>query len=342
MTQDISRPYPFCLAYPLEGEVEELGDVRDWQAEWKWDGIRSQLIRRNSQTFVWSRGEELVTDRFPELQKLGEMLPDGVVIDGEIMPWKSGRPMPFAELQRRIGRKVLGPKILADVPIALVAYDLLEYESADVREQPLEWRRERLTAVVRSVEATGRIVLSESVHAWRPGRSCGNCDASRVRRARRRFHAQALGVILSSRAKARGLVEVEDRALFRRRVGVAVRPTGQRQVSGLALFTDYTFGVWDNSELVPFAKAYSGLNDEEIRKVDAFVRRNTIEKFGPVRRVKPELVFELAFEGIQQSPRHRSGIAVRFPPHGALAIGQASAAEADTLETLRALLRARD
>jgi DNA ligase-1 len=333
---DISRPYPFCLAHPLEGDVEELGGITDWQAEWKWDGIRSQLIRRQWQTFVWSRGEELVTERFPELEKLGGLLPNGIAIDGEIMPWKQGKPMGFAQLQRRIGRKVLGPKILADVPVALVAYDLLEYESADIREQPLEFRRARLAEIVNSVASSGCLVLSERVAAdsWQ-----------KLRELRRESHERRVEGLMLKRlgspyrvGRKRGdwwKWKIEPYSVDA--VLIYAQPGSGKRAS---LFTDYTFAVWDNGELVPFAKAYSGLDDEEIRQVDAFVRRNTIEKFGPVRRVKPELVFELAFEGIQESPRHRSGIAVRFPRMARWRTDK-PAAEADTLETLRALLRAR-
>ncbi len=331
---DVSRPYPFCLAYPLEGEVESLGDLAGWQAEWKWDGIRSQLIRRQSKTFVWSRGEDLVTERFPELEKLGGLLPDGIVIDGEIMPWKHGAPMEFSQLQRRIGRKVLGPKILADVPIVLVAYDLLEYEAADIRERTLEWRRDRLTEIVRSAEHSGRIVLSERVPAesWEQLRE--------LRRGSRERHVE--GLMLKRLGSSYGVGrrrgdwwkwKIEPYSVDA--VLVYAQPGSGKRAS---LFTDYTFAIWNNGELVPFAKAYSGLTDEEIRQVDAFVRRNTVEKFGPVRRVKPELVFELAFEGIQESPRHKSGIAVRFPRMARWRTDK-PAAEADSIETLRALLK---
>jgi DNA ligase-1 len=333
---DISRPYPFCLAYPLEGEVEDLGDTAEWQAEWKWDGIRSQLIRRQARTFVWSRGEELVTERFPELEKLGGLLPDGIVIDGEIMPWKNGQPMEFAQLQRRIGRKVLGPKILVEVPVVLMAYDLLEYEAADIREQPLEWRRERLAEIVRRAEHSRAIVLSERVTAdsWQQLRE--------LRGESRERHVE--GFMLKRAGSPYGVGrrrgdwwkwKIQPYSVDA--VLIYAQPGNGRRAS---LFTDYTFAVWDNGELVPFAKAYSGLTDEEIRQVDAFVRRNTIEKFGPVRRVKPELVFELAFEGIQASPRHRSGIAVRFPRMARWRQDKAPA-EADSIETLRAMLSKR-
>lgn len=329
----VSRPYPFFLAYPIEGDIGQLGDPSEWIAEWKWDGIRSQMIRRNWQTFVWSRGEELVTERFPELQALGGLLPEGTVIDGEILPWKDGFPMPFAQMQRRIGRKVLGPKILADVPIVLLAYDLLEWQGEDIREWPLERRRQQLTELAGGLRSTGRITLSAPV----PFASWEELAELRLRSRERKVE----GFMLKRHGspyrvgRRRGdwwKWKIEPYSIDC--VLIYAQPGNGRRAS---LLSDYTFGVWDNGELVPFAKAYSGLTNEEIGKVDAWVRRNTIEKFGPVRRVKPELVFELAFEGIQKSPRHRSGIAVRFPRMARWRLDK-RAEEADTIETIRALL----
>lgn len=327
---DVSRPYPFFLAYPIEGDVQELGDIADWQVEWKWDGIRAQLIRRQWRTFLWSRGEELITERFPELEALGALLPEGTVIDGEVLPWKDGAPLPFAQMQRRIGRKVLGSRILADVPVVLLGYDLLELGGADVRDRPLEWRRTQLEAVAPPGSA---LVLSPIVQA-------ASWDSLKLLRQE------------SRERKVEGFMLKRGDSPYRvgRRRGdwwkwkiqpysvdavlIYAQPGSGRRAS---LFTDYTFGVWDSGKLVPFAKAYSGLTDEEIREVDSFVRRNTIEKFGPVHAVKPELVFELAFEGIQLSPRHRSGIAVRFPRMARWRQDK-KAEDADTIETIRALL----
>jgi DNA ligase-1 len=332
---DVSRPYPFFLAYPLETPLEELGERGDWQVEWKWDGIRSQLIRRKWQTFLWSRGEELITERFPELESLGGLLPEGTAMDGEVLPWKEGRPLPFAQLQRRIGRKVLGPKILADIPVVLIAYDLLEYEGQDIREQPLEQRREKLAGLVESLASTGRIVLSPVVEAptWQELTTVRNEARDRGVEGfmlKRRGSPYRVGRKRGDWWKWKVQPFSIDAVLIYAQAG-----SGRRA----SLFTDYTFAVWDNGTLVPFAKAYSGLTDEEIHKVDAFVRRNTIEKFGPVRSVKPELVFELAFEGIQKSPRHKSGIAVRFPRMARWRTDK-KPEDADSLETIRALLAA--
>jgi DNA ligase-1 len=330
---DISRPYPFFLAYALEDELEALGDAGDWQAEWKWDGIRAQLIRRAGQTFLWSRGEELITERFPELEQAAALLPDGTVLDGEVMPWMDGRAMPFAQLQRRIGRKKLGPKILAEVPVVLVAYDLLEMTGRDLRGDPLADRRAMLQALIAQHPAAGRLVLS-------PVAEAGAWDDVRAAHARAR-ELCAEGLMLKRRDSAYGVGRRKG-GWWKWKVApftadavlVYAQPGHGRRAS---LYTDYTFAVWRAGELVPFAKAYSGLTDAEIRQVDAWIRRNTVEKFGPVRSVRPELVFELAFEGIQPSPRHRSGLAVRFPRILRWRTDKPPA-EADTVETLLGLL----
>ena len=330
---DLSRPYPFFLAYALEGEVEALGDVGDWQAEWKWDGIRAQIIRRGGATYIWSRGEELVTERFPELADAAALLPDGTVLDGEILPWSDDRPLPFAQLQRRIGRKRLGPKILAEVPVVLVAYDLLEQDGVDVRELPLRERRARLERLLGGARGGGRFRLSPIAPAndWDAVR--GVYDGARERAAEglmlKRLDA-AYGVGRRKGPWWKWKVEpfTVDAVMIYAQAGHGRRAS---------LYTDYTFAVWDQGELVPFAKAYSGLTDEEIRRLDGWIRRNTLERFGPVRSVLPEQVFELAFEGIQPSPRHRSGVAVRFPRIARWRTDK-PAAEADSLDTLRHLM----
>lgn len=332
---DRSRPYPFYLAYALESSLEELGDVREWQLEWKWDGIRAQLIRRDGKTYLWSRGDELVTERFPEIAGAAEFLPDGTVIDGEIMPWASGAPLPFAQLQRRIGRTKLGPKILADVPVVLIAYDLLELDGRDVRPEPLSSRRIQLTEVVADARAESRLLLSPLVAA----ESWGN-----ARDAHARSREQlAEGLMLKRRDSPYGVGRRKGgwwkwkvRPFTVDAVMIYAQAGHGRRAS---LHTDYTFAVWRDGVLVPIAKAYSGLTDIEIRELDAWIRRHTLEKFGPVRHVQPLHVFELAFEGIQASPRHKSGIAVRFPRILRWRKDK-SAEEADTLDTLHTLLEA--
>ena len=305
---DPARPYPFFLASPLESDPDVLGDVTAWLAEWKWDGIRAQLLRRGDTVMVWSRGEELMTDRFPELEAVARRLPDGTVLDGEAMAWRDDAPLPFGVLQKRIGRKRLGPKILAEAPVAFLAYDLLEDRGDDVRERPIEDRRGRLERIVAAVDAPA-LRLSPAIDAPDWGELARLRETSRDRLVE--------GVVLKRLGSPyrAGRVRVDwwkwkvdpyevDAVLI-----YAQRGHGRRA----SLYTDYTFGVWRDGELVPVAKAYSGLTDAEIREVDAFVRRNIVDRFGPVRVVRPELVFELHFEGIRRSSRHKSGIAVRFP-----------------------------
>ena len=330
---DLSRPYPFCLAYPLESPPEALGDVAAWQAEWKWDGIRAQLIRRGGQTFLWTRGEELVTERYPELERVGDDLPDGTVLDGEIMPWKDDAPLPFAQLQRRIGRKTVGKTILAEVPVVLIAYDLLELGGVDLREAEFVRRRQHLAEVVAASGTTGRLRLSPTVAA---------SDWEVLAEARQGSRAMQAEGLMLKRLASPYRVGRQRGDWWKWKINpftidavltAAQRGSGKRA----SLYTDYTFSVWDDGKLVSIAKAYSGLTDAEIRKVDAFIRQHMVEKFGPVRTVEPTLVFELAFEGIQRSTRHKSGIAVRFPRILRWREDK-PAKEADTLDAIKGLL----
>jgi DNA ligase-1 len=331
---DWSRPYPFYLAYPMEGELTALGEAREWQVEWKWDGIRAQLVRRRGKTLLWSRGEELLAGRFPEVEQTAEFLPDGTVIDGELVAWRDGVPLPFSELQRRINRKTIGKKLLTDVPCAMIAYDLLEFGGADLRALPMDERRARLANVVAALPTGATLHLSPVIDA-------GSWDTVQTARAGSR-QMRAEGLMLKRRASPYGVG---------RRVGdwwkwkvtpltvdavLVYAQSGSGRRAGL--FTDYTFAVWDGATLVPFAKAYSGLTDAEIKEVDRYVRQHTLEKFGPVRTVTPGLVFELAFEGIQESSRHKSGIAVRFPRMSRWRKDKLPS-DADSIETIRAMLR---
>lgn len=331
---DAKKPYPFYLAYPLELELEKLGPREDWQVEWKWDGIRAQLIRREGQSYLWSRGEDLITERFPEIIEMSKEIPTGTVLDGEVLAWKEG-VLPFAKLQRRIGRKTLSAKLLAEIPVAFMAYDILEREGADWREQSLGERRAVLEGVVRHVNDPHLIISPLLPMA-------GWTELEEIRRESRERGVEGFMIKRLAAPYGTGRTKGDwwkwkiepysvDAVLM-----YAQRGHGRRA----SLYTDYTFGVWKDGELIPFAKAYSGLTDAEIRDVDAFVRRNTVEKFGPVRHVKPELVFELGFEGIQESSRHRSGVAVRFPRMLNWRRDK-KADEADTIETVKALLYAK-
>ena len=346
------QPYPFFLAHPFNVPVAQfdalLGKPSDWIVEWKWDGIRAQLVKRAGAVSLWSRGEELVTDRFPELAAMGEALPDGTVVDGEIVVWRSdaaapgdvGKVQPFAELQRRIGRKTLGPKLLREIPVVLLGYDLLEWEGADLRAQPQEARRALLDVLIDDLRHP-QLVASPMLTgtSWQ--------DLARQREAARAMGVE--GMMLKQRQAQYGTGRTKDVGTWWKWkidplsidavLIYAQRGHGRRA----SLYSDYTFAVWDgppeqaDRKLVPFAKAYSGLTDIEMGRVDAVIRKTTIESFGPVRSVKPTLVFELGFEGIAKSTRHKSGIAVRFPRMLRWREDK-TVADADTLETLAALL----
>jgi DNA ligase-1 len=325
-----SRPYPFFLASPLEQEASALGPREEWLAEWKWDGIRAQVVRRGGEVFLWSRGEELVTERFPELAAAARALPDGVVLDGEILAYRDG-VLPFAVLQTRIGRQKPSPRILADAPAALMAYDLIEHEGADIRALPLAERRSRLEALLFTGPRALLVSPVVSAPSWTAlAEERGQARARNVEglMLKRLTSPYAAGRRRGDWWKWKIDPFTMDAVLLYAHPGHGRRAT---------LFTDYTFAVWDQGALVPVAKAYSGLSDAEIQEVDAWVRRNTREKFGPTRAVDPVQVFEIAFEGIAPSARHKSGVAVRFPRIARWRKDK-PAAEADTLDTLKAML----
>jgi DNA ligase 1 len=311
---DDSKPYPFYLAYAIENEVSELGNENEWQAEWKWDGIRGQIIKRNDELFVWSRGEELLTDKFPEYKILQELLPNGTAIDGEIISLAAApeegtfAPLPFAALQTRIGRKNITTKQLKEAPVGFIAYDLVEENGEDIRMISMVERRQKLEGIIEQISVPF-LHLSPIINfeKWN--------DLTDIRKQSRDKGSE--GIMLKRKnseykdGRKRGdwwkwkidPLTIDAVMIY------AQKGSGRRS----NLYTDYTFAVRDGDQLVTFAKAYSGLTDKEFAQVDNFVKRNSLEKFGPVRTVKPELVFELAFEGIAESKRHKSGVALRFP-----------------------------
>jgi DNA ligase-1 len=308
VSTDYSKPYPFYLAYAIEDEVNTLGDPNEWQAEWKWDGIRGQMIKRNNELFVWSRGEELMTEKFPEYHILKDHLPNGVVLDGEIIPSENGKPLPFALLQTRIGRKNVTKKQLTEAPITFFAYDLLEYEGNDIREIFLLERRTLLERIVQEINHPA--LLLSPVIAYKTWKELAN-----LRMQSRNIGSEGImlkrkdSIYQVGRKRGDWWKWKIDPLVIDAVMIYAQKGHGRRS----SLYTDYTFAVKDGDKLVSFTKAYSGLTDKEFAQVDAFVKRNSLEKFGPVRTVKPELVFEIAFEGIAASNRHKSGVALRFP-----------------------------
>jgi len=312
---DISRPYPFYLAYALEDEPSTLGDPEDWQAEWKWDGIRGELIKRDNQLFVWSRGEELMTERLPEYQAFHQNLPEGVVLDGEIIGLKYSpdlpekfRPLPFAALQTRIGRKNVTKKQLTEAPVGFIAYDLLEYEGQDWRERPLKERRAQLEHIVSKINHP-LMHLSPIIPFITWEELTAARETSRDRGSEGVMLKKKDSTYQVGRKRGDWWKWKIDPLVIDAVMVYAQKGHGRRS----NLYTDYTFAVKDGDKLVTFTKAYSGLTDKELAEVDAFVKRNSLEKFGPVRTVRPELVFEIAFEGIAASSRHKSGVALRFP-----------------------------
>jgi DNA ligase-1 len=341
------QPYPFFLAHPLQAEPQTLGDIRRWQVEWKYDGIRAQLVQRSGQRWLWSRGEELISDRFPEIS--GISLPEGTVLDGEILIWRNDKPASFADLQKRIGRITVSARILGDFPAAFIAFDLLEQDGQDMRQATQAERRRKLEEVVHSVNAPN-LILSPVVEAP---------DWQTLEKIRESSRSRAVeGLMLKASDACYGVGRTKDAGIWWKwkidpytvdAVLVYAQKGHGRRAS---LYTDYTFAVWNHAEgkagmdatgdggerkLVPFAKAYSGLTDVEIARVDATVRKTTIEKFGPVRSVIPSQVFEIGFEGIARSARHKAGVAVRFPRILRIRDDK-TVDEADTLETLKNML----
>lgn len=332
-TSDPAAPYPFFLASPLEEEPVTLGAVSDWLAEWKWDGIRSQIIRREGKCFIWSRGEDLMTERFPEIVVAAMCLPDGVVLDGELVAWRDGAIRPFADLQQRIGRKKLTPAILERVPVRFLAYDLLERNHTDLRLQPMRERRVQLEDLLRNAPDILGISGVVTANSW-----------DELAKLREESRSRAVeGLMLKALDSPYGTGRQRG-AWWKWKIdpysfdGVMLyaQPGHGRRSN---LYTDYTFGVWNDGELVPVAKAYSGLSNTEIAELDRWIRAHTTEKFGPVRQVEQTQVFELAYEGIAASTRHKSGIALRFP-RIARRRPDKPASEANRLSDLQAVLEA--
>ena len=365
---DRSRPYPFFLASPLDASISDaaglaaaLGERDEWQIEWKWDGIRAQLIVRDGRVFLWSRGEEAIAERFPEVAAAASHLPDGTVLDGELLAFRDGIPLPFSSLQRRIGRHLHVHRTARRVPVVFMAYDVLEHERKDIRALPLRERRQRLESVLTHAPrgaatsgtppVDGRLPFDGDDTADRDGRDRdaplhispvvhGGWDRLAALRDSSRTRGVE-GVMIKRRSSAYGAGRKRG-DWWKWKVApftidavlIYAQPGSGKRAS---LLTDYTFGLWNGNELVPVAKAYSGLTNDEILEMDRWIRRHTLERFGPVRHVEPVHVFELGFEAIARSSRHRSGVAVRFPRMLRWRHDK-PASEADTLETLTAMI----
>lgn len=306
---DNSKPYPFCLAYALEKELPALGAPSDWQVEYKWDGIRGQIVKRNDEVFIWSRGEELVTSQFPELVEAMDIFKDDFVIDGEILALKDNAVLLFNDLQKRLNRKNVSKKMLQEIPVGFYVYDLLEWNGEDMREKPLLYRRQLLETLFDDDNRLSHTIVSEilSFDDWN--------ELDDYRNKAREYNSEGLmlkqkhSVYHTGRKKGDWWKWKVDPLTIDAVMIYAQKGSGRRS----SKYTDYTFAVKKDDGLVTVAKAYSGLTDKEITEISRFVNKNAIEKFGPVRTVKPELVFEIAFEGIAFSNRHKSGVALRFP-----------------------------
>lgn len=365
---DVGHPYPFCLAHQLDLSPTTLGEAGEWLAEWKWDGVRAQLIRRGGRTFLWSRGEGVIGEQFPEIVRIGDRLPEGTVLDGEVLAWRvradGEGPLPFKSLQTRLGRKDLQPSLFDNTMLVYMAFDQLEGGGEDVRSRPFGERRGMLEETVRQVREGRSTLTSQSRGQWHgdvpvrvsPLVTHETWDELAAARAKAAETRESEGLMLKHVAsvyhvgRQRGDAAAGDAGWWKWKVDpytvdavlVYAQPGSGRRAG---LFTDYTFAVWnagedaEHRELVPFAKAYSGLTDEEIVKVDAYIRRNTLDRRGPVRFVKPEMVFEIAFQSIHPSTRHRSGVAVRFPRIARWRTDK-QAADADTLGNLLKLVSA--
>lgn len=332
LLENISQPYPFCLAYAIEESIME-SPANNWFFEWKWDGIRAQFIHRNGEFFIWSRGEELISDRFPELANSDFFKNKNFVVDGEILVWKDNSPGSFQDLQQRIGRKNPTAAWLKKVPIRFMVYDILEFEGEDLRNKTLRERRSFLNQLFLGRFFPELFKLSElfefhdwdSAKKWREGSREAKSEGLMIKKKDSPYHI--------GRKKGDWWKWKLDPFTIDAVLIYAQKGSGRRA----GLYTDYTFGVWESGKLLPVAKAYSGLSDAEIKEVDAFIKAHTLEKFGPVRTVKPELVFEIAFEGIQLSTRHKTGIAVRFPRISRWRKDK-KVEEADHLEGVKSLL----
>ena len=307
-TADSSKPYPFYLASPLDSPLDKLGSAGEWYAEYKWDGMRGQLIKRDKNVFLWSRGEELIIDQFPEFITLRNVESD-FVIDGEILVFRDNQIKGFDHIQKRIGRKKVSKKILESHPAIMMAYDIMELNNNDIRELSQANRRIKLESLIDQNDFSNLIKISPliSFNDWSALGQIRNL--AREKNAEGLMLKSKLGPYKTGRKRGDWYKWKVDPMTFDGVLLYAQRGHGRRA----NLYSDFTFAVKDGDNLVPITKSYIGLTDNELTQISQFVRKNTIERFGPVSSVTPKLVFEVGFEGISKSNRRKVGISLRSP-----------------------------
>ena len=302
----ISKPYPFFTEEVMVTEPEQLGAAVEWLAEWKFTGIRVQIIYRQGVIFIWTKDEDLVTDKFPEFENLKNILPEGIVLDGVLLCYGNGKPLPLSYLKTRTGRKNINRKTMTEFPVVFIVYDILEHEGNDIRNKSLSDREEIISNFKFLITNNDLIKFSQEIkfENW-----------EELRKIRERSGELMAEGILLKRKVTEHLNDSKKKFLIWKPEPIYIDAVLMYAMKGerTDLFTEYTFGVWDERKLVSIAKANSGLTEDEIKEVSEFIKNNTIEKFGPVRTVKPELVFEIAFESISESKRHKSGVVLHFP-----------------------------
>ena len=318
------------LAQPLEDcDIEGL-DPCDYLAEWKWDGIRVQLVARGTKRRLYSRSGDEIGAAFPDVLAA---MPAEVTLDGELLVLRGGEVASFNELQQRLNRKTPNPKLLRDFPAAVRLYDILRDGAQDLRGLPFAERRRRLEAWY-ALKPRPALDLSPLVPfaSWAELRELR--DGARERGIEGLMLKRVDLTYVSGRPKGpwfkwkRGALTLDTVLMY------AQRGHGKRS----SFYSDYTFGAWRDGELVPVGKAYSGFTDEELRRLDRWVRNHTVQRWGPVREVAPEIVLEIAFDSVHRSTRHKSGLAMRFPRIHRIRWDK-PVREADGIEALEKLLR---
>jgi len=305
-----SKPYPFHLAHTLESTVAELGDISNWQVERKWDGIRVQVIVRGNKISIWSRKGDILSSKVPELKPLAESMEDGTVLDGELICFKNGKILPINNLRTRFGRRNNSKKQFEESPCVFMAYDILEFKGEDIRNKDLAERRKKLEKVILQYYDEHKIILLSDII------NNDNWESINSEREKSREH-QVTGLVLKNKKSIYGSSRVEGDwwkwpvdPLF---IDAILLYAQAGEGGSSKMYREYSFALWHGEDLVTFAKAKSGLEDKELKELTSFVKKNTKEKFGPVRSVAAVQIFRLAFDSITASKRHKSGILLKNP-----------------------------